>query len=92
MSFPELAGLDVAEAKRLRVEVQKRVTRRPLMLLGLFATVIGTAIILLYTPIGGIFGLIISGALIGGSAAAYLKFVITPQMRKELQNMGYHKK
>lgn len=89
-NFPELDALPETEAKRLIVETQKRITREPVVFIGLIvALLIPAFIILLTTELTGLFAAAIVGALVGLVAWAYMIAVIKPRMHAAFRAMGY---
>lgn len=95
--FPELTGLDKAEAERVCKETQRRITRQPMIFIGMIATlaIVGILIykfspaLLLLGP--GLIGALFDGALIGVAAVLYLKLVIEPKMRAEFRQLNASK-
>ncbi|HEV2573891.1 hypothetical protein [Methylocella sp. CPCC 101449] len=89
-NFPELDALPETEAKRLIVETQKRITREPVVFIGLIvALLIPAFTILLTTELTGLFAAAIVGALVGLVAWAYMIAVIKPRMHAAFRAMGY---
>ncbi|MDH7799344.1 MULTISPECIES: hypothetical protein [unclassified Beijerinckia] len=89
-NFPELDALSETEAKRLIVETQKRITREPVVLIGLIvALMIPAFTVLLTTEFTGLIAAAIAGALIGLVAWAYMIAVIKPRMHAAFRDMGY---
>lgn len=89
-NFPELDALPETEAKRLIVETQKRITREPVVFIGLIvALLIPAFTILLATELTGLFAAAIVGALVGLVAWAYMIAVIKPRMHAAFRAMGY---
>ena len=89
-NFPELDGLTAAEAKALVIKTQRHVTRQPLTLIGLLATLAIVGVLIFYfLPISGLLGGAIIGVLIGFAAVLYMVAVIKPQMRAEFHRQGF---
>ncbi|MBN9083713.1 MAG: hypothetical protein BGP04_15885 [Rhizobiales bacterium 62-17] len=89
-NFPELDALPETEAKRLIVETQKRITREPVVFIGLIvALLIPAFTILLTTQLTGLLAAAIVGALVGLVAWAYMIAVIKPRMHAAFRAMGY---
>jgi hypothetical protein len=89
-NFPELDSLPNDQARALVVKTQREVSRRPMVLLGLLATLVvaGVAIFTL-VPLGGITGGAIMGALVALFGVAYMIIVIKPRMQAEFRKQGF---
>lgn len=90
--IPELAGLDPAEAERLRKEVHFQILRQPAVLAGLIAT-LALAVYLVgnfrfLTGLLDILWIMLSLCLVG---FAYRVLVVNPRVRARLREMGYPK-
>jgi len=90
--IPELAGLDPAEAERLRKEVQIKIQRQPAIMAGLIATLAITCYLVgKYLFLNGLLAILWIGLSIGLVAIAYTVLVIKPRVRARLREMGYPK-
>lgn len=89
-NFPELAALPPAEAKALVIKTQRQVSRQPMVLLGLFITLVAACIAIFYlVPFGGLIGGAIMGALVALSGVGYMVLVIKPRMQAEFRKQGF---
>lgn len=89
-NFPELDALSDDEAKTLILTTQRKVARRPVILLGLLL-VLGLAAFLIasFVSTRGLAGGAIIGGLVGVVAIGYMVLVIKPLMRAEFLKQGY---
>jgi len=88
-NFPELDGLERTEAERLRRQTQRKVTRQPVVFIGLLVTAaIAATIAFGLLPTDSVFEAAFAGALVGLAAAVYMVLVIKPKMKAEFQAMG----
>lgn len=89
-NFPELDGLDRAEAGKLIRQTQRKVSRQPVILVGLIVTAAIAAIAIFnLLPTYTVFQTFIAGGLVGLVMAAYIVVVIKPRMKEEFRAMGY---
>ncbi|MDB5530602.1 MAG: hypothetical protein JWR51_3705 [Devosia sp.] len=89
-NFPELDALPHEEAKALVVKTQREVSRRPMVLLGLFVTLLVACVGIFYlVPLGGLTGGAIMGALVALAGIAYMVAVIKPRMQAEFRKQGF---
>ena len=89
-NFPELDALPRAEAKALVIKTQREVSRQPMVLLGLFITLLVACVAIFYlVPLGGVTGGAIMGALVALSGIAYMVVVIRPRMQAEFRKQGF---
>jgi len=89
-NFPELDGLPQDQAKALVVKTQREVSRQPVVLLGLIATLaVAGVLIFNVVPLGGVTGGAIMGALVALFGIAYMVVVIKPRMQAEFRKQGF---
>lgn len=89
-NFPELDGLDPREAEKLRRETQKRITRQPVVFIGLLVTaVIAALVVFNVLPTRTVVETAIAGALVGLAAVGYMLVVIKPKMQAEFRAQGF---
>jgi hypothetical protein len=89
-NFPELDGLDPKEAEKLRRDTQKKISRQPVIFVGLLVTATIAAIAFFsLLPTRTVFQTFIAGGLVGLAAVVYMVLVIKPKMQAEFRTMGF---
>jgi Mn2+/Fe2+ NRAMP family transporter len=89
-NFPELDGLDPAEAKKLIRQTQRKISLQPVIFVGLIVTaVIAATVIFNVLPTRTILQSFIAGGLVGLVIVAYMVLVIKPRMKEAFRAMGY---
>src|SRR3954447_18688165 len=77
-NFPELDGIERTEAERLRRRIQRKITRQPVVFVGLLVTAAIAAILAFgVLPTDSVLEAAFAGALVGLAAAVYMIVVIS---------------